>query len=147
MLLWRLVELLASSPGGPRARRRAPRDLPSWESGSAPWSEVLPKTPAPPGSQDGPDKLPQQVLLGKLWATAQLRGRNTVPSWHEAFSQLSVGMCARSAIRSCPTLCDLMDCGPPGSSAHGILQARVLGWVTLPSASGSCPPRDHTCIS
>ena len=32
---------------------------------------------------------------------------------------------------SCPTLCDLMDCSPPGSSVHGILQARILGWVAL----------------
>jgi len=30
---------------------------------------------------------------------------------------------------SCPTLCDPMDCSPPGSSVHGILQARILEWV------------------
>jgi len=35
--------------------------------------------------------------------------------------------------QSCPTLSDLMDCSPPGSSAHGIFQARVLEWVPLPS--------------
>ena len=33
--------------------------------------------------------------------------------------------------QSCPTLCNLMDCSPPGSSIHGIFQARVLGWVTI----------------
>ena len=33
-------------------------------------------------------------------------------------------------LESCPTLCDPMDCCPPGSSVHGILQARVLEWVT-----------------
>ena len=33
----------------------------------------------------------------------------------------------------CPTLCDLMDCSPPGSSVHGILQARILEWVAIPS--------------
>ena len=32
----------------------------------------------------------------------------------------------------CPTLCDPMDYSPPGSSAHGIFQARLLKWVTLP---------------
>ena len=32
----------------------------------------------------------------------------------------------------CPTLCDLMDCSPPGSSAHGILQTRRLEWVAIP---------------
>ena len=30
---------------------------------------------------------------------------------------------------SCPTLCDLMDCSPPGSSVHGILQARIVDWI------------------
>ena len=40
-------------------------------------------------------------------------------------------------IQSCPTLCDLMDCNPPGSSVHGILQARILEWVVVPSFKGS----------
>ena len=35
--------------------------------------------------------------------------------------------------QSCPTLCDPMDCSPPGSSLHGILQAKVLEWVAFPS--------------
>ena len=35
--------------------------------------------------------------------------------------------------QSCPTLSDPMDCSPPGSSTHGIFQARVLEWVSLPS--------------
>ena len=34
--------------------------------------------------------------------------------------------------QSCPTLCDPMDCRPPGSSVHGILQARILEWVAMP---------------
>ena len=33
--------------------------------------------------------------------------------------------------QSCPTLSDPMDCSPPGSSVHGICQARVLGWVAI----------------
>ena len=32
----------------------------------------------------------------------------------------------------CPTLCNLMDCSPPGSSVHGVLQARILEWVAIP---------------
>ena len=36
---------------------------------------------------------------------------------------------------------------PPGSSVHGILQARTLGWVAMPSSRGSSPPRDRICIS
>ena len=33
----------------------------------------------------------------------------------------------------CPTLCDPMNCSPPGSSIHGVLQARILEWVAMPS--------------
>ena len=39
--------------------------------------------------------------------------------------------------QSCPTLCDPMDCSPPSSSVHGILQARILEWVAMPSSRGS----------
>ena len=40
-------------------------------------------------------------------------------------------MAARA--QPCPTLCDPMDCSPPGSAVHGILQARILEWVAFPS--------------
>ena len=42
--------------------------------------------------------------------------------------------------QSCLTLCDPMDCSPPGSSVHGILQARTLEWVAISSARGSSNP-------
>ena len=35
--------------------------------------------------------------------------------------------------QSCSTLCDPMDCSPPGSSVHGILQARIPEWAAIPS--------------
>ena len=41
------------------------------------------------------------------------------------------------------TLCDPMDCSPPGSSVHGILQARILDWVVISSSRGSSQPRDQ----
>ena len=37
----------------------------------------------------------------------------------------------------CTTLCDPMDCSPPGSSVHGILQARILKWAAIPFSRGS----------
>ena len=40
---------------------------------------------------------------------------------------------AAKSLQLCPTLSDLMDCSLPGSSVHGIFQARVLEWVPLPS--------------
>ena len=38
---------------------------------------------------------------------------------------------AAKSLQLCPTLCDPMDCSPPGSSVHGILQARTLEWVAI----------------
>ena len=45
-------------------------------------------------------------------------------------------VCAQS-LQLCPTLCNFMDCSPPGSSVHGILQAKILEWVAMPSSRGS----------
>ena len=49
--------------------------------------------------------------------------------------------------QSCPTLCDPMDCSLPGSSVHGILQVRILGWLVMASSGGSSQPRDKTQVS
>ena len=49
--------------------------------------------------------------------------------------------------QSCPTLCNHVNCGPPGPSVHEILQARILEWVALSSSTGSCSPRDGTQVS
>ena len=43
--------------------------------------------------------------------------------------------------QSCPTFCDPMDCSPPGSSIHGIFQARVLEWGAISFSRGSSQPR------
>ena len=47
----------------------------------------------------------------------------------------------------CPTLCDPVDCSPPGSSVHGILQARILKWVAISFFRGSSRLRDQTQVS
>ena len=49
--------------------------------------------------------------------------------------------------QSCPTLCDPMDCSPPGSSVHEIFQARILEWVAISFSRGSSQPRDWTWVS
>ena len=49
--------------------------------------------------------------------------------------------------QSCPTLCNSMDCSLPGSSIHGIFQARVLEWVAISFSRGSSLPRDQTWVS
>ena len=52
------------------------------------------------------------------------------------FPPLSQSMCATS-IQLCPTLCDPVNCSPPGFSVHEIDQARILEWVAMPSSKGS----------
>ena len=48
------------------------------------------------------------------------------------------------AAQLCPTFCYPMDGNPPDSSVHGILQARILQWVAIPSFRGSFQLRDQT---
>ena len=47
----------------------------------------------------------------------------------------------------CPTLCDPVDCNLPGSSVHGILQAKILEWIAISFSRGSSQPRDRTLVS
>ena len=49
-------------------------------------------------------------------------------------------------LESSPSLCDPMDCAPPGSPVHGILQARILEWVVMPSSRGSSQPRGTSSV-
>ena len=44
-------------------------------------------------------------------------------------------------------LCNPIDCSPPGSPVHGILQARILEWIAMLSSRGSSQPRDLTEVS
>ena len=61
-------------------------------------------------------------------------------------TKFSVCIHAKS-LQSCPTLWDPMDCSLTGSSVYGILQARILEWVTIPFSRGSSRPRDRNCVS
>ena len=45
--------------------------------------------------------------------------------------------CVCLVAQPCLILCDPMNCSPPGSSVHGILQARILEWVAIPFSQGS----------
>ena len=50
-------------------------------------------------------------------------------------------------LQSCLTLCNPVDCSPPGSSVHEILQVKILDWVAMPSSRESSQPRDWTHVS
>ena len=56
--------------------------------------------------------------------------------------ELSLGHDVWCVVASVVSNCDPIDCSPPGSSVHGIFQARILEWVALPSSRGSSP----TCV-
>ena len=78
------------------------------------------------------------------------------PSWLSSiwkqYSVFLIGSCRSSrgqyvhakSLQLCLTLWDPMECSPPGSSVHGILQARILEWVAIPSFRELSPPRDQT---
>ena len=51
------------------------------------------------------------------------------------------------SLQLCPILCDPMDCSPPGSSVHGILQARILEQIAIPFSRESSLPMDWTWVS
>ena len=60
---------------------------------------------------------------------------------------LTAGCCCYVVTGSCPTLCNPMDCSLPGSSVHGIFQARVLEWIAISFSRGSSRHRDQTWVS
>ena len=57
---------------------------------------------------------------------------------NSVFQDSPLQCCCCLAAQLCPTLCDPMGCSPPGSSVHGISQARILEWVAIPFSRGSC---------
>ena len=66
--------------------------------------------------------------------------------WNLEYSRMSACMCAK-LLQSRLTLCKPMDCNPPGSSVYGILLAKILEWVAIPSPRASSQPRDWTQAS
>ena len=72
-----------------------------------------------------------------------MRGRI---KWEFGTDIYTLCVCAQS-LQSYLTVCVPMDCSPPGSSVHGILQARILEWVAVPSSRGSSQPRGRTQVS
>ena len=109
-----------------------PTDLPFLSLSAHPLSFAIGPEPQPPLTLAQPCPLPASILLyytevySLPWWLACL--------WAKSF-------------QSYPILCDPIDYSPRGFCVHGILQARTLEWVAVPSFRGSSPPRDGTCIS
>ena len=51
------------------------------------------------------------------------------------------------SVQSCLTVCNPMDCSPPGSPVRGIFQARMLEWIAISSCRRLSQPRDRNCVS
>ena len=120
-----LLVTWAASPSlemirGPHFHRRKP-GLPAWHSQLRPSHHTSHASRKPPFSEPSAGASP--LLL--------LHRHNPTPPF---------SVCVSRSVR--PTLCDPMDCSPPGSSIHGILQARILEWVAIPFSRGSSRSRD-----
>ena len=74
----------------------------------------------------------KQTLQKYSFPTFRIKERNKERKWSHS---------------TCWTLRDLVGCSPPGSSVHGILQARILEWVAISFSRGSSQPRDRTQVS
>ena len=77
-----------------------------------------------------------------VWGPASSQSQSP----HRSLPAISLHMRAQS-LQSCPTLCNPMACGPPGSAVHEIFQARIPEWVTISFSRESSQPRDQTPVS
>ena len=82
------------------------------------------------------DSFEKTLMLGKIEG-GRRRGRQRM-RWLDGITYSMDKKKESEVAQSCPTLCDHMDCSPPGSSVHGILQARILEWVAI-SSPGDLP--------
>ena len=82
------------------------------------------------------------IYFPNIFFRNQANWELTLCMWKHSFwwSKMSVGW-------SCPTLWDLMNCSRPGSSVHGILQARILEWVAISFSKGPSWSRDRIQVS
>ena len=85
-----------------------------------PGSLITMSSLVPEGSPEG---LGFRVSVDRAWLTQGLRLQNFEITFAARLQVL--------AAQSCLTLCEPMDCGPPGYPVHGILQARILEWVAI----------------
>ena len=84
-----------------------------------------------------------------IWTFSQMSDHNSFPhSSLEWICQLFLTLVRVCWVASVVSNCSLpLYCSPPGSSAHGILQTRIVEWVAEPSSRGSSQPRDWTHVS
>ena len=103
-------------------------------------------SPGFPGAEPEAEGFCAAVSLGMSTVSV-----NTQQSREECYEDpLLIKLAAASEVKVaqlCSTLCRPMDCYPPGSSVHGVLQARVLEWVAISFSRGSFQSKDSTQVS
>ena len=121
---------------------------------SLPWNPSRPaQSPLLHYSRNDPLKMGPFLYLKSTcpchyfqWGTDEQGYLDSGPNLRWPLGLLCIPLYALRA-QSCLTLCNPMDCSPPGSPVHGLLQARILDWVGLPFSRVLSRLRDRTCIS
>ena len=113
------------------------------------WKQILLKIYS--SDDDAAKSLQSWMILcdptdGRLPCSWDSPGKNTGVGCHFLLQCMKVKN-ESEVIQSCPTLSDPMDCSPPGSSVHGIFQARVLEWGAIPFSRGSSWSRFQVQVS
>ena len=127
--------------------------LPFPSPGNLPHPGIEPGSPAMQMDSvpsDPPEKLLEFKVLHKWWCVYHTYSHVLYIYYITTYTMiyiyiyiLSCWLCAQS----CLTLCNPMDCSLPGSSIHGIFQARILEWVAISFCRGSTRPKDRTHLS
>ena len=109
-------------------------------------------TKNPPAMRETQEKkqvpsLDQEYPLEEGMSTERVTESETTERLSTAQYLLYVVCMHASLLQSCLTLYDPMDCSPPGSSVHGILQARIMEWVAMSSSREISWPKNWTHIS
>ena len=114
--LFLLLHQLHLRSSGTRSQRLGTSDINDVDACKA--SQALPV---------GPDCIRGEGSMGLKWQKRII----TFNQHQISLKDWAAAATAAKSLQLCPTLCDPMDCSPPGSSVHGILQARTLEWVAL----------------
>ena len=88
--------------------------------------------------------------LGELWGINRVNVTIIIPYLGRLIctpKECEVSSGTVKVAQLCLPLCDPVDCSLPGSSVHGILQARILEWAAIPFSRGCSQPRDRTQVS